>query len=159
MKILKVSGWVLLALVLAALVVLAVRTDPIGPLAGTRLSGEEAPYPDDWGFSDEDFTIAVETRPDDPHSVTTICFVHEGVLHVPAQGGSTKDWPSHVLADPRVRLKIGDRVYAARATRVEPDDPAPYFASAASKYEAMADRAPDDLPEDLWLFRIDPREE
>lgn len=156
MKIVKLLGWGLLSLVLVGLVVLAVRTDPIGPLAGTRLSGEEAPYPDDWGFSDEASTIAVETRPDDPHSVTTICFVHDGALHVPAMGGSAKEWPAYVLADPRVRLKIGDRVYAARATRVEPDDPAPYIASAAAKYEAMADRAGDEPPEDIWLFRIDP---
>lgn len=159
MKILKVIGALLGALVLVALVVLAVRTDPIGPLAGTRLSGDEAAYPADWGFTDEHFLIAVESRPDDPHSVTTICFVHDGVLHVPAQSGSTKDWPAYVVADPRVRLKIGDLVYSARATRVQPEDTAPYFASAFAKYEQMADRAGEEPPEDVWLFRIDPRTE
>jgi hypothetical protein len=150
---------VLAALVLVALGILAVRTDPIGPLAGTRLSGEEVPYPEDWSFTDDAFTIAVESRPEEPHSVTTLCFVHDGALHVPALRGSSKDWPTFVLEDPRVRLKIGDRVFVARATRVEPDDPAPYFAAAAAKYEAMAERDPDDIAEDLWLFRIDPREE
>ena len=63
-------------------------------ISGRTLSGEEFPYPENWDFTNDHFTIAVETRPEDPHSVTTVCFVHEGALYVPAQSGSSKRWPA-----------------------------------------------------------------
>ena len=59
--------------------------------------------------------------------------------------------------DPRVRIKVGDTVYPALALRVPDPDPETFVASAAKKYEQMAD--PDrEVPEDIWLFRIAPRE-
>ena len=77
----------------------------------------------DWSFSDEYTPIAVEVRPDEPHSVTTFAFLHEGSLHVPAMNGSEKEWPGIVLRDDRVRLKLGDNVYPVKLVRVEPDGP------------------------------------
>jgi hypothetical protein len=156
-KILRILGTVLLALAVLAGLAWLLRSDPVGPISGRALRGEEAAYPDDWRFSDAHTTIALEARPDDPHSVTTICFVHEGVLHVPAQGGSGKRWTHYVVEDPRVRLKVGDTVYPARAIRVEDADPTVYLASAARKYPQVAE-AGDELPEDIWLFRIEPRD-
>jgi len=47
-----------------------------------------------------------------------VCFVHDGKLYVPAQSGSTKSWTHYAVADPRVRVKIGDRIYPGIATRV-----------------------------------------
>ena len=138
MKWLKRAAWALVAIVVLAACARLIWTDPIGPLAGGRLSGSEAPFPADWSFSDAHFTIAVESRPDDPHSVTTICFVHEGTLIVPAQGGSDKDWTQYVLDDPRVRVRVGEQVFPARATRILDPNPGPYFASAARKYKQMA---------------------
>ena len=158
MRWLKRIGWAVAAVVVLAACARLIWTDPIGPLAGGRLSGSEAPFPADWDFSDAHFTIAVETRPEDPHSVTTICFVHEGTLIVPAQGGSDKAWTHYVLDDPRVRIKVGERVFPARATRILEPDPEDYFASAARKYKRMADRPGADRPEDICLFRIEPRE-
>ncbi len=134
------------------------RSDPIMMISGKGLSGEEFPYPDDWRFSDSDLTVAVETRIDDPHSVTTLAFVHEGQLHIPAQSGSSKRWPQYVLADPRIRIKTAGKIFRARAERVEPLDIRDYRDSLALKYSEMADRAPEDLPPDIWLFRILPPE-
>ncbi len=158
MKILKTVAAVLLGLVVLAAVLYPFRRDPIAMLAGRELSGTEVAYPADWAFTEAHGTIAVEVRPDAPHSVTTICFVHEGVLHVPAMNAGEKEWPSIVLGDPRVRLKIGDSIYPVRAIRLEVADPAPYLASAGKKYAQMAERA-DDPPPDVWLFRIEPRTE
>lgn len=158
MKILRILGMALLLLATLGGLAWVFRSDPIGPISGRRLSGDEAAYPSDWGFSDEFETIALESRPDDPHSVTTICFVHEEALHVPAQGGTEKRWTGYVLEDPRVRLKVGDSVYPARAVRVEVADPEVFLASAGKKYPQVAE-ADGELPDDLWLFRIEPRME
>ena len=37
-------------------------------------------------------------------------------------------------------------------------DPEPYFASAARKYRSRLGDGPIDIPPDVWLFRIEPRE-
>jgi hypothetical protein len=155
-KVLKIIGGVVGALVVVLALVWLFRSDPIGPLAGRALSGEESPYPSSWSFTDEHMTIAVETRPVDPHSVTTICFVHEGDLYIPAQGGSEKRWTRYVLEDPRVRIKAGEGVYPARLRRVTDADVERFVSSAAAKYARMADPERE-LPEDIWLFRVEPR--
>ncbi len=157
MKILKWFGAVLGVLVIALGTVYFLRTDPIQMISGKRLSGEELPYPQNWSVCNDHETIAVETRVDDPHSVTTICFLHEGELIVPAINGSSKEWPAHVLRDARVRIKVGQNVYAARAERVMDlslEDAAP---SVAVKYPRIVDRDPDEPLVDVWLFRIGPR--
>jgi len=155
-KVLKILGAALGALVVLAALAWLFRSNPIGPISGRAVTGTVAAYPDDWSFSDEHSTIAVEVRPEAPHSVTTICFVHDGALYVPAQSGSTKDWTGYVVADPRVRLKIGDRVFEAAATRIEDADPETFLTSAGKKYPQVASQ--DEIPEDIWLFRIGPRE-
>ena len=156
-KIAKYAGVTLLVIALILTVAYQFRTDPIAILAGKRVSGEEQPYPDDWLFSNEYMTVAVESRPDDPHSVTTICIVHNGTLYIPAQSGSTKTWPQYVLDDSRVRIKIGDKVYPAKATRELELSIEEIVASGAAKYPRFAEIEPEDRPEDVWLFRISQR--
>jgi hypothetical protein len=155
------SGLKKLAAGLAGLALLAgigwlFRSDPVLMISGKHLEGEAFPYPANWDFSDDYSTIAIETNPRDPHSVTTLCFVHEGILYVPAQGGSEKQWTQFVLENPRVRLKIGDRIFHAKAERVMPLNILEFKDSLGSKYPKMKDRSPDEVPADLWLFRIRP---
>ena len=100
MRILKWTGVVLGAVVVVAGALYLLRTDPIYMVSGKRLSGDELPYPADWSMCSHHQTIAVEARVDDPHSVTTICFVHDGDLIVPAMNGSEKQWPAMVVRDP-----------------------------------------------------------
>ena len=155
MKILKILVGTIAALLVLAAILYPFRRDPIGMLAGKALSGVEVAYPASWDFSDAHDLIAVEVRPDDPHSVTTVCFVVDGALHVPAMNGSEKEWPSLAVADDRVRIKLGDEIYPARAVRVEPEDRAPYLAAMSKKYGRPGDAEP---PPDVWLFRIEPRQ-
>jgi hypothetical protein len=162
MKILRIAGLTLAALVallvVAAVVARIVIDGPIGPIAGGRLGGEEQPAPMEWGFSDDHSTIAVEVRPDDPHSVTTICFVANGELYVPASDGAEKQWTKMALADPRARVGIGDLVYPVRLVRVEdPDELERAFQAAAAKYPGLAERAGGQIPEDMWVFRAERR--
>ena len=154
-KLLRFIGYGVVALVTIAVLAWVTRSNPLGPIAGRALSGELVSEPvEDWSFSDESMLIAVESRPAAPHSVTTVCFTHEGALYVPAQNGSAKSWTHYATSDPRVRLLIDGRIYPARATRVT--DPAlfPELAKAAgAKYAFLADG--DALPDDVWLFRMD----
>ena len=91
-----------LILVVAVLIAIAYpfRRDPIAMIPGKQLSGEEKAYPADWEFTNDHMLVKVESRPEDPYSVTTICFLIDGNLHIPAQKGSTKKWPENVVADP-----------------------------------------------------------
>lgn len=156
-KILGWTGWVLLAIVALAAVAYNMRGDPVAVIAGRQLSGEVVTARvDDWTFTDEYQTIAVETRPAAPHSVTTICFTHEGRLYVPASNGSAKSWTHYAVADPRVRIKVGDKVYPARATRVTDASLTETLTAAArAKYDfpAPADGGPQ--LSDVWVFRMD----
>ncbi len=156
-KFLKIVSHATLTLLFVLYIAYQFRTDPIGILAGKKVTGEEVSYPADWSFSDEHMLIAVESRPGNPHSVTTVCFVHEGDLYVPAREGSTKDWPSYVLADNRVRLKIGEKIYPAAMERVTAMTLVDMGPSLAKKYPQFADATPEDIPPDTWLFKVIPR--
>ena len=146
-----------LAALAAALLTVLSACGPIGPFPGGRLFGEVVPGPvGDWAFSDEHRTIAVETRPGFPHSVTTICFTHEGRLYVPALRPQGKRWPFFVLENSHVRLKIGDKIYLGRAHRVLDDSLFEgLLASAQEKYPQLGASDGEALPE-IWVFRIDP---
>jgi hypothetical protein len=144
------------------------RTDPIGMLPGKSLSGAEEAWPASWAFSDEIPYAAIEVRPDDPYSVKTSCFTHEGSLYVPAGRGASKTWTRLVGDDPRVRVKLGERVFRGRATRItDPDQRRTVFSSAPGKFRrsggaerlvAAVEAGPEAGGLDgIWLFRIDSR--
>ncbi len=146
-------GFLSLAVLLG--IAYVVRTDPIMMLPGKKLSGQELPYPESWAFTEEHLTIKIETNPEDPHSVTTLCFVRDGKLTIPAMEGHTKRWPRYAEQDQRVRIKVGDLIYKAKLTLVtkdaKPSEVAPYLAT------KMPDRPlpePDELPKNVWLFEV-----
>jgi hypothetical protein len=131
--------------------------EPIGPIAGGRLSGEVVSEPvADWSFVDNHETIKVETRPGDPYSVTTWVFHHGGNLYVPCGDPESRTWVANVQADPRVRLKIGERIYERSAVRVT--DPAEFEAAAQPLLRKYDLDPPEEGEEtEAWLFRMEPR--
>ena len=155
-RILRGLGWGAVAILAIAALLYATRTNPAGPVAGRALSGELVTTPvTDWSFTDEHSLIAVETRPAAPHSVTTLCFTVDGRLYVPARAGSTESWTHYAISDPTARVLVGGRVYPVRATRITDEALVPALRSAAAaKYEAFFD-ADGEIPEDVWLFRMD----
>ena len=157
MKILKGAALMLGGLFAVLAVLYLLRTDPIYMIAGKRLSGAEQPYPPDWSVCDAHTTVAVETRPDAPHSVTTLCFVHQDDLFIPAADGGSKDWTAYVVEDPRIRIKIGENIHLAKAERIEGLPFEEIAPSIIAKYPQLAERDPTDQPQDVWLFRIGPR--
>lgn len=157
MRILKWLGAVVGAVAVVLALLYMVRTDPVQMIAGKRLSGQERPYPEDWSKCTHNPTIAVETRPEAPHSVTTVCVVLDGELIIPAMQGGTKQWTANVVAEPRIRVKIGDAVYPALAYRAHDIPMADFVAAARAKYPQMGSDRDADAPQDVWLFRVAPR--
>ncbi len=105
---LALSGWVL-------------ACGPLVMIPGGELSGELRPTPTDWSFTDEVDVVQLETRPDDPYSVN-VWGVGMGAHFYVISGDAEKSaWAQNILADPRVRLRVGDDLYAQRAERVEDD--------------------------------------
>ena len=131
---------------LAAPVLLAcaLACEPEGRRPGLWLRGEPVHTAiSDWSFSDGFREIAVETRTWYllPHSVTTACAASGGRLYVPSVYGSDAQYPDarfwnrNVARDPRVRVKIGDRVYDRNAVLVtDPDERTAALAAFGRKY-------------------------
>ena len=157
----RVLRWILAVVVILAAVagtLYARRTNPIQFISGRQLTGEVVSEPvSDWSFAKDVQLVAIETRPAAPYSVTTWCFVHEGKLYIPASAASTKAWTHFAAADPRVRVKIGDKIYPGVATRVTDEAlREPLREIARAKYQLPA-QMPANMgsPSDVWLFRID----
>jgi F420H(2)-dependent quinone reductase len=143
--------------------------DPKDRRPGLWLSGnvETAPV-SDWSFVDAHREIFVETRTwyGIPHSVTTVVVAHNGTLYVPSvyfEGGefpNARFWNRNVVRDPRVRLKIGDRIFERRAVLVE--DPAEWnrvlaaFAQKMPFWKELAEKPESERPTIVFL-RMDPR--
>ena len=154
-KILRGLGIAALGLAALAAVAYATRSNPLGPISGRALNGELVTAPvADWTFTDDHSLIAVETRPAAPHSVTTVCFTHGGVLYVPARGGSAKAWPHFAVSDPSARILVDGRIYPVRLTRVTDASLVPDLrAAVAAKYDFVS--ANDAPADNIWLFRVD----
>jgi len=97
---------------------------------GLWLKGEVVSAPvTDWSFVDSVphpgrslNTVLVETRTPYfiPHSVRTVPFVRNGMLYIRSHQDRMdlafphdKSWTANVTRDPRVRIKIGDKLYEA----------------------------------------------
>ena len=89
---------------------------PFLVIPGGRLSGEVVTKPvTDWSFVTDTF-VDLETRPDDPYSIELNYVVKDGQLYIdPAEG---RRWLEHIRADPRVRVRFGDKIYPLRAVLV-----------------------------------------
>ena len=124
-------GAVLACLVVVLVTLRVVGLEPRERRPGLWLGGTLVTAPvSDWSFTDTYQTIFVQTRTwyGVPHSVTTVCVAHEGRLYLTSTyppGGRFPDdraWNRNVVRDPRVRLKIGERLFDARLALVS--DPA-----------------------------------
>ena len=112
--------------------------------AGLWLTGDRVTEPvADWSFTEDHQEIFVQTRTPYliPHSVTTYCTVYGGDLYLFSayyQGGVFPDeraWNRNVMRDPRVRLKIGDRVFDQTVSHVtDAATRAAVHANAVAKY-------------------------
>ena len=127
------TSWMLLLPLIAAC------GGPLWVIPGGALSGELVSEPvADWSFVTDAF-VDLETRPDDPYSVTVNYVVKQGALYIdPAEG---RTWLEHIRADPRVRVRFGERVYPVEAVLVDRPGELEGFDA------------------DRFVYRLDPRSE
>jgi hypothetical protein len=153
---------VVVCAVAALLVLRVVGFDPHERRPGLWLTGERVTTPvADWSFTDRHPTVYLQTRTRYllPHSVTITCVVHDGQLYLTSvfREGSPfpqgKRWTANVMRDPRVRLKIGDRVYDQTLALVtDPVQRAAVLASKAKKYPSQRIAT----TSSVYLFRVLP---
>ena len=141
----KMAGITLLLIVGGALVSLRLLGyEPSDLRPGLWLTGDRVAEPvTDWSFTEDHQEIFVQTRTPYliPHSVTTYCTFYEGDLYLFSayyQGGVFPDergWNRNVMRDPRVRLKIGDRLFDQTVSHVaDAETREAVHASAVAKY-------------------------
>lgn len=128
--------------------------EPIMILPGGQLDGAISPPPADWAFTQDVKTIQLETNSSDPYSVNIWLIATGSALYVHA-GKNRAAWVEHMEADPNVRIRIADKLYELRATRVTSADEFSQFANA---YEKKYDRRPrNENVSEAYLFRLTPR--
>lgn len=167
--ILRILGG-LLALLIVVIGVLAVgarfHDGPIAIIAGGPFtSGELVSGPEpDWSFvrdvREVQFQLLQPAR-----SRTTWIVVHEGKAYIPSGYMTTwwgklwKQWPHEVEKDPRILLRIGDKLYERRLVRIQ-EGPvvAPLLAELGRKYLDGREIPMEAVTSGyLWLFELAPR--
>ncbi len=162
-RLLIIGGSSLLSFLIVGLILVrAIGLEPRERSPGLWLSGEVVTTPvTDWSFSDEFEHLFVETRTwyFIPHSVTTYCTTYNGELYLTstypqaAEFPGNRFWNHNVVRDPRVRLKIGDRIYERQVSLVtDPAEKAAVLESKAKKYPHLK-RAED---ERVHVLRTEP---
>lgn len=86
---------------------------PLVMIPGGELSGREQGVPASWDFAKDVDTFQLETNPEDPYSVNVWGIASGTDFFVAGAKGS--GWVERLQADPRVRLRIGEDLYALRA--------------------------------------------
>jgi hypothetical protein len=158
-RVLRIAVLVLATALAAWLLPSGPRGGPWGRTPGFALAGEPEPgHITSWEFVRAHPEIALETRT--PwfvrHSVTVAWLLQGGDLFIPSRSAARKRWVGHVLRQPEVRLRIGERIYEARLERV--DDPA----TRERLLQAASEKWPHPTAQDgdasaTWFFRVEPR--
>ncbi len=138
-----------------ALVLLSACSQPIGPVAGGKLDGTQADWPDDWAFTATIENVLIETLPDDPYSVTVWCITDANNFYV---GASTRKsrWAQNILENSSVVLSVQGQLYSATATQVrDSGEIEQVLLNYVEKYSV--DDPSDFTSEDGILFRLTKR--
>lgn len=140
---------------------------PLGVIPGGPLSGEPVTQSvADWRFTDDDVTVAIETRGDwIDHSVTVMAMADGPDLYVPSRQGYRKTWVKNIARDPIVRIGVDGRIYRGRAVRVlDPVEAERASRALIRKYlglefddvrALLAPPSEDDDRIEVWYFRIE----
>jgi len=121
---------------------------------GGKLDGSTAQAPSDWSSISEVGTIQLETRPEDPYSVNIWAVGMGPVLYVNA-GASRANWVEHMEANADVRVRIEDKLYELRTSRVE--DQAEFTRFSDAYEEKYGSRPRNENVEEAYLFRLESR--
>ena len=138
-RILKAMGIAVVGLLaVGGAVILGARWvyGPLGPIPGPELAGSLVEEPvEDWSSVDAVKVVQIETRPEDPYSVSTwLTRIGAGIYVFAADDESP--WVQNIEDDPSVRIRIEGLIYERRAVRVSDLETKRIFLSTMrSKYE------------------------
>ena len=167
--VLRVVGGLLALLLLAIGGLLVGARFADGPVAivagGPFKSGELASGPEpDWSFvhdvQEVEFQLLEPAR-----SRTTWILDHQGKAYIPSGYMTTwwgklwKRWPLEAEKDPRIVLRIGDKLYERQLVRIQ-DGPvvAPLLAELSRKYAGGQEIPMEAVTSGyLWLYELAPR--
>jgi len=127
---------------------------PLLVIPGGELDGVAVPAPKDWASAEDVSTIQLETRPEDPYSVNIWAVGMGPLLYVHA-GANRSSWVEHMEANPDVRVRIEDKLYELRASRVESQDEFARFSDAYE--EKYGSRPRNENVVEAYLFRLEAR--
>jgi hypothetical protein len=168
-RVLRAAGVVLALLVIAIAALLIGARFADGPLAivagGPFESGELVGGPEpDWSFvrdvREVEFQLLEPAR-----SRTTWILDHEGKAYIPSGYMTTwwgriwKQWPHEAEKDPRIVLRIGDKLYERKLVRIQ-DGPAvaPLLEQLGQKYAGGQEIPVEAVTSGyLWLYELAPR--
>jgi endo-beta-N-acetylglucosaminidase D len=88
---------------------------PFLTLPGKSLQGDEA-VAESWEFASAYTIMQLETRPQNPYSVYHLVVLKNNNLYINA--AERRRWHDYIKQDPNVRVKLGDKIYRARAVEV-----------------------------------------
>lgn len=138
----------------AVLLLLVGCAEPFIVFAGGELSGEVREPPDDWSGLRDEATFQLETRPDKPYSVNVWAVGIGHDVYIGTGPGGTR-WSEHLAADPRVRLRVGETLYALVAVPVaDPEERTRVARAYGEKYDMDRD---ENWLKDALVFRLDRR--
>ncbi len=160
-RLLKGLG-ILLGGILAGAVILSIvarfSDGPIAAFAGGPLVAGEllTEAVDDWTFVEDVETVEFQLE-HPARSRTVWIIVHEGQLYIPCGLPNFKvfkQWPHEAMQDGRSIVRIDGKRYPLQAVRMQDPDLFDIIVSKiAKKYTSPGEAGPDDL----WIFRMDPR--
>ena len=160
-RLLKGLG-ILLGGILAGAVVLSIvarfSDGPIAAFAGGPLVAGElvTEAVDDWTFVEDVETVEFQLE-HPARSRTVWIIVHQGQLYIPCglpNFKAFKQWPHEAMQDGRSIVRIDGKRYSLQAARMQDPDLFDIIVSKiAKKYPSPGAAGPDDL----WIFRMDPR--
>lgn len=120
------GSFILLMLGLIAGCQTAFLTIPGGELRGQEIRTES------FSFAGEFRLLQLEVRPARPYSVWLRVVMNKDELYIDAAPG--RRWHRYLKDNPKVRIKLGDKVYTADAIRVIDTDLLPDFLKGRTIY-------------------------
>lgn len=137
-----------------ALLLLSGCGQPMGPIAGGKLTGELQAWPEDWSFTDDIEEVLLEVDPEDPYSIT-LWGVQDGAHFYVAGASMESRWVQKLVADSNTVLSIEGKLYLSRATRVV--DPAvmeTVMQAYGTKYDLDREDGEDFIEDGGMIFQL-----
>ena len=118
------------------------------------MEGPVAKPPSTWELDRDSALAQLETQPNDPYSINFTYVQLDGRLYAYA-GDTRTNWVANIEKDPLVRVRLQNKIYAARAIRVTSSEELNNFASVWTGLSVFQ-RDPMQFDE-VWLYRLEAR--